>query len=363
MVATFENPGLQVTPDHKLELIEAPVHTPGAGDVLLHIKACGICGSDIHFWKHGRIGELRFEGNCILGHEASGVVVKVGEGVTNVVEGDRVAIEPQVPCGQCYLCMDGNYNLCPDVQFSGVYPYEGAIQRYKVHKARFVHKMPDNMTFAQGALVEPLSVAYHGIQKALVGSPNVDHLGRGIMISGAGTIGLCTLLLAKASGASTLVISDISESRLEFAKSLVPEVKTYKVDKALNHKENAKEIRKLFGTTEYEAPTVVYECTGVASGILTGAFTVRRSGTLLVIGVGSDEIDHFPFMHLSLAEIDVKFINRYHDSWSAVINLIANKVISVDKLVTHRFPIERAVDAFNAIITPEANSVKVLIED
>jgi len=134
------NPSLQVTADHKIKLVPAPVYSPGPNEVLLHVKATGICGSDIHFWKTGAIGSLAVEGDCILGHEASGIVLETGPGVSNIAVGDRVAIEPGVPCGTCFLCVDGRYNLCEEVQFAGVHPHHGTLQRYKVHPAKWVHK-------------------------------------------------------------------------------------------------------------------------------------------------------------------------------------------------------------------------------
>ena len=138
--APLPNPSLSATADHNLKTREAPVYAPGPGEVLLHIKATGICGSDVHFWKTGAIGSLVFEGDCILGHEAAGVVVRCGDGVTDLKAGDRVAVEPGVPCEKCFLCRMGKYNLCEDVAFAGVYPYDGSLQRYKVHPARWLHK-------------------------------------------------------------------------------------------------------------------------------------------------------------------------------------------------------------------------------
>ncbi|TQN66936.1 L-arabinitol 4-dehydrogenase [Colletotrichum shisoi] len=141
--APLPNPSLVVTADHQLKAEEAPVLAPKRGEALVHVKATGVCGSDIHFWKTGRIGSLVFEGDCIIGHEAAGVVIRCGEGVKKLKPGDRVAVEPGVPCGECFLCADGRYNLCEDVQFAGVYPYHGTIQRYKCHPAKWLHKYRD----------------------------------------------------------------------------------------------------------------------------------------------------------------------------------------------------------------------------
>ncbi|CUM63860.1 uncharacterized protein PRCAT00001448001 [Priceomyces carsonii] len=355
---TFENNiALQTTSDHNIEIVNVSIGHPDKGQVLIHVRATGICGSDIHFWKTGAIGELKVLGNCTLGHEAAGDIVGVGEGVRDVQVGDRVAIEPGIPCGNCFLCTGGNYNLCKDVQFIGVYPYHGSMQKYLIHDAKFIHKLPDKLSYEEGALAEPVSVAYHGIQRAEL------ELGSGVFIAGAGPIGLAALLLASSLGACPIVISDVNASRLEFAKRLVPSVKTYQINPKIKDTENAAEIRKCFGKDEIDAPAFTLECTGIESSIITGAYVTRRSGTLTLIGVGKDTINNFPFMHLSLAEIDVKFINRYHDSWPIVIKLMDQGIIDVRPLITHRFSLSESITAMNVASDPSVHSIKVIIED
>ncbi|KAL9107582.1 MAG: hypothetical protein Q9227_007582 [Pyrenula ochraceoflavens] len=362
------NPALTVTADRKIKLVEAPVLQPGPGEVLVHVKATGVCGSDIHFWKDGGIGPLEVKGDCILGHEAAGVVVECGEGVANFAIGDRVALEPGVPCGECFLCRDGRYNLCEDVNFIGVYPYNGSLQRLKKHPAKWIHRIPDNMTFSQGALLEPLSVVIHGLEEAGL------TLGRGALVCGAGPIGLIALAAARASGAHPLVITDLAPGRLEFAKSLVPHCQTYLVEKHLSAEENAERIRAMFGTrssvdghpdfeSEYLAPNSVIECTGFESSVCTAAFSARRGGIVTVIGVGKSTMDNLPFMHLSLAEIQLKFINRYHDTWPRAINLLSGGILNLDKLVTHTFPLEKAVDGLTLASDVSKGSIKVHIID
>ncbi|KAL6889499.1 GroES-like protein [Trichoderma longibrachiatum] len=365
------NPSLQATADHNIKLVEAPVLRPERGEVLLHIKATGICGSDVHFWKSGRIGSLVFEGDCILGHEAAGVVIKCGEGVTNLKPGDRVAIEPGVPCGQCFLCLDGRYNLCEDVKFSGVYPHAGTIQRYKTHPAKWLHKLPNNISFAEGALLEPLSVVLHGIRTAGLA------LGCGTVICGAGPIGLIALAAARASGAHPIVITDIEPKRLQFAREFVPSCRTYQVDPSLSAEENGHRIRQLFRTSEeqplksaegdvleeYFAPRTVLECTGVESSVCTAAFAVRRGGTICVIGVGKSIMNNLPFMHLSLAEIELRFINRYRDTWPAGIACLSGGILDLKPLVTHVFPLEDAVEALHLAADARNGSIKIQIVD
>ncbi|KAH8646873.1 canditate alcohol dehydrogenase [Xylariales sp. PMI_506] len=357
--ASHANPALIVTADHKIRMQEAPVYAPGPGEVLLHVKATGICGSDIHFWKSGRIGTLVVEGDCILGHEAAGIVLKCGEGVTNVQVGDRVAVEPGVPCDNCFLCQEGRYNLCEDVQFAGVYPYDGTVQRYKVHPAKWLFKIPDNVSYAEAALLEPTSVVLHGVRTGGLS------LGRGALICGAGPIGLIALAAARASGAHPIVITDLEPRRLAFAREFVPSCTTYQIDTKLDAEGNAREIRKLFGAEndEYRAPPTVLECTGVESSVCTAAFAVRRGGVVCVIGVGKSIMNNLPFMHISLAEIDLRFINRYRDTWPAGLACFAGGILDLKKLVTHEYSLENSLDAMDLCSDLSRGSIKVQIVD
>ncbi|KAH8899980.1 putative alcohol dehydrogenase [Thozetella sp. PMI_491] len=353
------NPSLQVTADHKLKMEEAPVYAPGPGEVLLQIKATGICGSDIHFWKTGRIGSLVVEGDCILGHEGAGTVLQLGEGVKNLKIGDRVAIEPGVPCENCFLCQEGRYNLCEDVAFAGVYPYHGTLQRYMTHPAKWLYKLPDNVSFAEAALLEPLSVVLHGVRTGGLS------LGRPALICGAGPIGLIALAVARASGAHPIVITDLEPKRLAFAKEFVPSCITYQVDRNLDAEQNAAEIRKLYGAEkdEYKAPPTVLECTGVESSVIISTFAVRRGGVVCVIGVGKSVMNNLPFMHISLAEIDLRFINRYRDTWPAGIACLEGKILDLKQLVTHVFPLDRALEAFDICSDLSKGSIKIQIVD
>ncbi|KAK8033718.1 hypothetical protein PG991_003116 [Apiospora marii] len=324
------NPSLQVTADHQIKMVEAPVGEPGPGHVLLHIKATGICGSDIHFWRTGRIGSLVVEGDCILGHEAAGVVLKCGEGVTDLKVSDRVAVEPGVPCEKCFLCREGRYNLCDDVQFAGVYPYHGTVQRYKVHPAKWLYKVPDNVSYAEAALLEPLSVVLHGVKTGGLS------LGRPALICGAGPIGLLALAAARASGAHP------SSSPTSSPAASPSRATTCR---------------------EYAAPPTVLECTGVESSVVLATFAVRRGGVVCVIGVGKSVMNNLPFMHISLAEIDLRFINRYRDTWPAGLACLSGGILDVKKLVSHVFPLERALEAMDVCSDLGNGSIKVQIVD
>ena len=368
----YKNPSLFVTPQHVVELRDTPIPRPTESQVLIHVRATGICGSDLHLWHRGAIGPLIVDNAHILGHEAAGVVLATGSAVAHLKPGDKVAIEPQVPCHTCFLCTSGKYNLCESVAFSGVC-HGGTIRRFMTHEARYCHKMPDTMTFAQGALLEPLSVILHAIRQC----KGSIAIGKPVLICGAGPIGLIALAAARASGAWPLVITDVEESRLEFARSFVPGVQTYHVQLSKTPLESSEEIRQLFGCAggrdvdkgipdqnEYNAPTTVLECTGIESSVITAAYSCQRAGVVMVVGVGRSIMNNLPFMHLSLAEIELKFINRYSDTWPAGINALADgRVMNLDALVTHTFPLERAVEAMELCADRSKGSIKVQILD
>ncbi|KAF4591373.1 sorbitol dehydrogenase [Ophiocordyceps camponoti-floridani] len=345
----YNNPSLVVTADGRVRLHDAPVQDPGPDDVLLHVRATGICGSDIHFWHHGRIGDITVDGDCILGHEAAAVVLKVGANVTHLAKGHRVAVEPGVSCGRCFLCVGGRYNLCQHVAFSGVYPHDGTIQRYKTHPASHVHKLPDDISFRTAALLEPLSVALHALRTSPV------TLGTPLAVFGAGPIGLLAMMAARASGAHPIVITDVDPARLEFARKLEPACRTYLVRRGDSPAETGDVLRRLFhaDAAEYHMPQVVLECTGIESSIAAAAYTVRRGGTINVVGVSPRiTIDKVPFMHMSLAEIKLVFINRYHDTWPAAIRAVEGGLIDrrkLESMVTHTFALEDAVAAIQLV--------------
>lgn len=371
-LAQYSNPALFVTPEHKIELRETSIPVPDSTQVLIHVRCTDVCGSDLHLWHRGAIGPLKVSCSSILGHEASGVVLATGTAVTHLKRGDKVAIEPGVSCMTCFLCSSGKYNLCESVAFAGVCPYAGTIRRFMVHKARFCHKLPEKMSFQQGALLEPLSVILHAVPQC----KSSLSIGKPALICGAGPIGLIALAVAKASGAWPIVITDVDQQRLEFARDFSPGVQTYYVDTKRPAMEVAEDIRTVFDcgtgslrhhipyTNEYNAPITVLECTGVEDSVVTAAYCCRRGGSVMVVGVGRSIMNNLPFMHLSLAEIDLQFINRYRDTWPAGIGALTNhQVLNLDTLVTHSFPLHKAVDALELAADRLSGSIKVQIFD
>jgi L-iditol 2-dehydrogenase len=348
-LAVFTNP------NHDLHIVEKPTPKPGPGQVLLHVRATGICGSDCHFWKHGRIGEtmvVRDENG--LGHESAGEVIAIGEGVEGWKIGDRAAIEPGVPCLEptCEFCMIGRYNACPDVVFFSTPPYHGTLTRYHVHPAGWLHKLPPSITYEEGALLEPFAVALAGIERSDL------RLGDPLLIAGAGPIGLVSLLAARAAGAEPIVITDLDQGRLDFAKKLVPGVRTVKVEGGVSAKDLAGKIVEAMGMR----PKVALECTGVESSVHAAIYSMKFGGMVFVIGVGR-EFMSLPFMHCSAHEIDVKFQYRYANQWPKAIRLVAGGLVNLKPLVTHRFNFDTALEAFRTASDYSKGSIKCQILD
>lgn len=356
---TFEelNPALFTNEKREIFMGTSPPLDPGPNDCVVRMRCNGICGSDVHFWHTGRIGPLEVKSDHCLGHEGAGTIVWTGSQVNHLSIGDNVAIEPGVPCEKCFQCTTGNYNLCADVKFSGVPPYAGSIRRFHVHPAAFLHKLPEGFSFSDGALCEPLSVVLHGFEKSPI------KLGEGTVICGAGPIGMCALAVAKASGACPIVVTDLDAGRLKFAEQFVPGCVPFQIDPKKGYQETAGEIVQALQDAGGEQPKVVYECTGVQSSVVTACYLPRAAGEVMVIGVGRPIMNEIPFMHISLAEVDLKFINRYHHSWPAAIRLLQHKVIDLQPLVTHRFKLEEADKALEASADRNSGSIKIHIED
>ena len=314
------------------------------------VRAANSFRSDVHFWHAGRIGPMVVTDTHILGHESAGVILAAHPSVAHLKPGDRVAIEPNIICNACEQCLTGRYNGCDSVLFKSTPPVDGLLRRYITHPAIWCHKI-GGMSFEDGAMLEPLSVALAGMERANV------KLGDPTLICGAGPIGLVTLLCCAAAGAEPLVITDLDEGRLKFAKELVPRVRTYKIERGVEPPQVGENIIKLAG---YKI-SVAMECTGVESSVAGAIWSCRFGGKVFVIGVGKDDMK-IPFGRVNTQEIDLQFQYRYANTWPRAIRLVESGVIDMKRLVTHRFSIDKAVDAFNTAADPKTGAIKVQIQ-
>ncbi|KAG8529002.1 uncharacterized protein KY384_006691 [Bacidia gigantensis] len=352
-IAVFTNP------EHELwiaqcdptvdEVISGSTLKPG--EVTVGIKSTGICGSDVHFWQEGCIGPMIVGDDHILGHESAGIVLATHPLVTQLKIGDRVAIEPNVICHDCEPCLSGRYNGCENVKFLSTPPIDGLLRRYVNHPALWCHKIGE-MSYENGALLEPLCVALAGIQRSGL------RIGDPVLICGAGPIGLVTLLCCEAAGATPILITDIDVGRLDFAKQLVPKVKVFQPVRDQSAEESANRMIEAIGGLR---PTLAIDCTGVESSINAAVWSVKFGGKVFVIGVGKNEMK-VPFMRLSTQEIDLQYQYRYCNTWPRAIRLVQDGTIKLEKLVTHRFNIDEAVQAFKTAADPRTGAIKVQIK-
>ena len=199
---------------------EIPKPTAGKGNVVVSLEYVGICGSDVHYYHSGKCGayEVDMSQDYMLGHETAGTVVEVGEGVTTLKVGDRVCLEPGITDGTCEFCKEGKYNLCPDVQFLATPPVAGCNEEFIEFPADYCFKLPENVSTKEGALIEPLSVGFHAANQGDV------QVGESVLILGAGTIGMTTLLSCKAHGAGKIIVADLIDAKLEIAKQIGADV-------------------------------------------------------------------------------------------------------------------------------------------
>ena len=312
---------------------ERPVPVPGAGEVLVEIGSVGICGSDVHYYRHGRIAEYVVREPMILGHEAGGRIVAVGAGVADDRVGERVALEPGVPDRTCRECKAGRYNLCPHVRFFATPPFDGTFAQYVTIAADFAHAIPDSISDDGAGLIEPLSVGVWACGKVDVGP------GSSVLITGAGPIGLMNVQVAKAMGATEIVVSDIEPGKLEIATRLG-------ATRVLNARtENAADLG-----IEVDA---FIECSGAQVAVQQGIRAVRPAGHVVLVGMGADEIS-LPVGLIQGRELTITGTFRYANTYPTAIALAAAGLIDLDSMVTGHYGLEDAEEALNQDRNPAA---------
>ncbi|XP_067664634.1 sorbitol dehydrogenase-like [Haliotis asinina] len=327
-----------------LRLRDLPVPEPGFGEVQISIHDVGICGSDVNYWQNGRIGDFVVTRPMVMGHEPSGVVSKVGDGVVSLKVGDRVAIEPGVPCRTCLQCKTGRYNLCGKLKYCATPPNDGTLTRYFVHAADFCFKLPDNVSMEEGAMLQPLAVAVHACNRVNV------NLGATVLVCGAGPIGLFCVLTAIARGAAKIVITDINEDRLKYAKKVGAD----HIVLAGDPQQTAHAIQDLLGG----AADVTIECSGAPSSVSTAIYATAAGGRIVLVGFGPAEVK-LPLISAQCKEIDIIGMTTFANSYPAALAMVTSGHVDVKQLITHRYKLEESLDAFEAARRREG--VKIII--
>lgn len=311
-VAVLNRPG-------EIEVVERAAPTPAADEVLVRVHAVGVCGSDTHYFDHGRIGRFVVESPLVLGHEASGVIEAVGAQVDPGRLGQRVSLEPGVPCRSCEQCLSGQYNLCPDMRFHATPPVDGSLaELVTIHQA-FAHPVPDSVSDEAAALLEPLSVGVWACRKGAVAP------GSRVLITGAGPIGLVCVQVARAAGASEVVVADLNTERLRVATELGA---------------TATVASGSVSITQWYAgrrpPEVLLECSGHPGATGEGIRALAPAGRAVLVGMGGDELP-LPLSVVQERELVVTGTFRYAGTWPTAIALAASGQVDLERLVTGRF--------------------------
>jgi len=333
----------------KISLRDYPIsETLGPDDVKIAINACGICGSDIHYYTEWRIGNFVVNEPMILGHEASGTVIEVGANVKNLKQGDRVCMEPGIPDFKSAETLKGMYNLDPAVRFWATPPIHGCLRETVVHPASLTFKLPDNVSSHEGALVEPLAIGMWAAKKARIVPGDIA------LVIGSGTIGIATALAAESSGCSKVFIADIKRGKLAF-------ITQHYNNKLETIDLNEKDIAEFFAEKGIEGVNLVFEASGSTRAYESICNYLVPGGRMVLIGMPSESVP-LDVVAMQSKELSIETIFRYVNIYPLVINMIASGKLHVAPLVTKIYPFADAVAAFEYASTLPEKDVKIMID-
>lgn len=316
-------------------------------EVLVKLEYVGICGSDLHYYETGAIGDYVVEPPFVLGHEPGGTVVEVGKNVKNLKVGDRVALEPGKTCGHCEFCKTGRYNLCPDVVFFATPPVDGVFQEYVAHEAALCFKLPDNVSTLEGALIEPLAVGFHA---AIQGDA---HLGQRAVVMGAGCIGLVSMMALKARGVSEVYVVDIMEKRLDKALELG----------ATGVINGAKEdvLEKVNELTDGAGMDLVIETAGTEITTRQAIHMAKKGSNIVLVGYSKSGEMTLPMSLVLDKELTFKTVFRYRHIYPIAIDAVAAGKVNLKGIVTDIFGLDEAQKAMDYSVNNKADIVKAVI--
>lgn len=332
----------------KVEVVERDVPVNQADEVLVKLEYVGVCGSDLHYYETGRIGNFIVETPFVLGHEASGTVVEVGSNVTNLKIGDRVALEPGKTCGECEFCKSGKYNLCPDVIFFATPPIDGVFQEYVAHKASLCFKLPESVSTMEGALIEPLAVGFHA---AMQGGA---HVGQTAVVTGAGCIGLVSMMALKAMGVSKVYVVDIMPKRLEKAMELGAT--------GIINARNENAVERIMELTGGAGCDLSIETAGTEITTTQLIHMAKKGSTIVLVGYSASGTMNLPINVVLDKELTMKSIFRYRNIYPIAIETVAQGSIKLKEMVSNIFELDQIQEAMDACVKDKADIVKAVIK-
>ncbi len=328
----------------KMEYTQKAIPQQKDNEVLVKLEYVGICGSDIHYFESGRIGDFVVDPPFVLGHEAAGIVVEVGKDVKHLNVGDRVALEPGTTCGSCEFCRKGSYNLCPDVVFFATPPVDGVFQEYVAHEAAKCFKLPDNVTSLEGAMIEPLAIGFHAAKQG-----NAE-VGQTAVVFGAGCIGLVSLLALKASGVSKVYVADVLDNRLEKAKELGADI-------VINSTKNDV-IELLKG----EGIDLAIDTSGSEIAVNTAIRVVKKGANIVLVGYSSSGSSNLLTSIVTNKELTINTVFRYRHCYPVAIAAVADGKVPLKKLVSDIFDFDDLQNAMEQCINHKDRIVKSAVK-
>ncbi len=337
-----------LTGKQKLEWVEREIPQPGKGELQIKLEYVGVCGSDLHFYQEGQLANWTLDGPLALGHEPGGIVSAIGQGVEGFAVGDKVSIEPAVPCGHCEECRKGYYNLCKNIKMLAI-PGErdGVNAEYCVHDASMCYKLPENMTTLEGAMIEPLAVGLHGTELSNA------KVGERAIILGTGCIGLCTLLSLKARGVSEIYAVDVMDKRLEKAMELG-------ATRVFNSKRES--IEEFAKTLPGGGADQVYECAGNRITTLQASRLIKRAGKVTLVGVSPEPVLELDIATLNAMEGTVYTVYRYRNLWPKAIAAVSSGAIPVKEIVSHQFDFKDCIEAIDYSLNHKDEVIKAVVK-
>lgn len=337
-----------LTGKQKMEWREREIPQPGPGELQIKLEYVGVCGSDLHFYQEGRLANWELDGPLALGHEPGGVVSAIGEGVEGFKVGDKVALEPAVPCGKCVDCRAGHYNLCRDIKMLAI-PKEkdGVFAEYCVHDASMCFTLPKQMDTMEGGLIEPLCVGMHGTELSNA------KVGETAIVLGSGCIGLCTIMSLKARGVSEIYVADVLDKRLE---------KAMEVGATRVFNSTRESIEDFAKTLPGGGVDQVYECAGNRITTLQSCRLIHRAGKVTLVGVSPEPVLELDLATLNEMEGTIYSVYRYRNLYPKAIAAVASGVIPLKKIVSHVFDFKDCIEAVDYSLNHKDDVIKSVVK-
>ena len=332
----------------KMGFEERDIPQPKDDEVLVKLEYVGICGSDLHYYESGAIGDYIVKPPFVLGHEPGGTVVEVGKNVTHLKVGDRVALEPGKTCGHCEFCKTGRYNLCPDVVFFATPPIDGVFQEYVAHEAGLCFKLPDNVSTMEGALIEPLAVGFHAARQGGA------QAGQVAVVTGAGCIGLVSMMALKAMGVSKVYSVDVMDKRLDKALELG-------ADGVINgSREDA--VKKVMELTGGMGCDLVIETAGTEITTRQAVQMTKKGATIVLVGYSKTGEIKMPISLALDKELTFKTVFRYRHIYPMAIDAVASGRVNLKGIVTNEFALDDIQEAMDESVNNKADIVKAVVK-